>query len=31
VVLAPIDLEYLLRVRRELPALGHARLREGLD
>jgi deaminated glutathione amidase len=30
VVLAPIDLEYLLRVRRELPALGHARLREGL-
>ena len=29
-LLAPIDLEYLLRVRRELPALGHARLREGL-
>lgn len=30
VVVAPIDFEYLLRVRRELPALGHARLREGL-
>ena len=30
VVVAPIDLEYVLRVRRELPALGHARLREGL-
>ena len=30
VVVAPIDLEYLGRVRRELPALGHARLREGL-
>ena len=30
-VLAPIDLEYLARVRRELPALGHARLRAGLE
>ncbi len=30
VVVAPIDLEYLARVRRELPALSHARLREGL-
>lgn len=30
VVVASIDLEYLMRVRRELPALGHARLREGL-
>lgn len=28
VVVAPIDLEYLARVRRELPALAHARLRE---
>ena len=27
VVLAPIDLEYQERVRRELPALSHARLR----
>ncbi len=31
VVLAPIDFEYLSRVRRELPALGHARLRAGLE
>jgi deaminated glutathione amidase len=30
VVIAPIDLDYLARVRRELPALNHARLREGL-
>ena len=30
VVIAPIDLDYLMRVRRELPALAHARLREGL-
>ena len=30
VVIAPIDLEYLARVRRDLPALNHARLREGL-
>ena len=30
VVIAPIDLDYLTRVRRELPALGHARLRQGL-
>lgn len=30
VVVAPIDLDYLARVRRELPALSHARLREGL-
>ena len=30
VVIAPIDLEYLSRVRLELPALKHARLREGL-
>ena len=29
VVIAPIDLDYLARVRRELPALSHARLREG--
>jgi predicted amidohydrolase len=27
VVVAPLDLDYLERVRRELPALGHARLR----
>jgi deaminated glutathione amidase len=27
-VIAPLDLEYLVRVRRELPALDHARLRE---
>jgi predicted amidohydrolase len=27
VVVAPIDMEYLERVRRELPALSHARLR----
>jgi deaminated glutathione amidase len=31
VVLAPIDMEYLAKVRRELPALTHARLREGLE
>ena len=30
VVLAPIDLEYLLRVRREVPALSHVRLRRDL-
>src|ERR1700723_2466725 len=30
VVIAPVDLDYLARVRRELPALNHARLREGL-
>jgi len=30
VVIAPVNLEYLARVRRELPALEHARLREGL-
>lgn len=30
VVVAPVDLDYLGRVRRELPALSHARLREGL-
>jgi deaminated glutathione amidase len=30
VVVAPIDLEYLSKVRRELPALQHARLRQGL-
>jgi len=29
VVVAPIDLEYQERVRRELPALEHARLKEG--
>ncbi len=29
VVVAPIDLEYQERVRRELPALSHSRLREG--
>lgn len=29
VVIAPVDLEYLARVRLELPALKHARLREG--
>ena len=28
VVIAPIDLDYLERVRRELPALAHARLRD---
>ncbi len=28
VVMAPLDLDYLEKVRRELPALGHARLRE---
>ncbi|MGH6630783.1 MAG: nitrilase-related carbon-nitrogen hydrolase, partial [Burkholderiales bacterium] len=28
VVIAPLDLEYLEKVRRELPALRHARLRE---
>jgi hypothetical protein len=27
VVVAPIDLDYLERVRRELPSLAHARLR----
>ena len=27
VLVAPIDLEYLERVRRELPSLSHARLR----
>jgi predicted amidohydrolase len=27
-VIAPLDLEYLARVRRELPALDHARIRE---
>ena len=27
VVVAPIDLDYLERVRRELPALSHARMR----
>jgi len=26
-VLAPLDMEYLERVRRELPSLAHARLR----
>jgi hypothetical protein len=30
VVIAPVELDYLARVRRELPALNHARLREGL-
>ncbi len=30
VVVAPVDLDYLARVRRELPALEHARLRAGL-
>jgi len=28
VVVAPIDLEYLARVRRELPSLRHDRMRE---
>ena len=27
VVIAPLDMEYLERVRRELPSLSHARLR----
>jgi deaminated glutathione amidase len=31
VVVAPIDLEYQDRVRRELPALKHARLQAGRD
>jgi deaminated glutathione amidase len=31
VVIAPIDMEYLERVRRELPALSNARLRDGLE
>jgi predicted amidohydrolase len=31
VVIAPIDLDYLERVRRELPALSHARLGRGGD
>lgn len=31
VVIAPIDLDYVAKVRRELPALAHARLREGSD
>ena len=31
VVVAPLDLDYLERVRSELPALKHARLRGGND
>jgi deaminated glutathione amidase len=31
VVVAPIDLEYQDRVRRELPALNHVRLRDGRE